>query len=128
MSQITPSSQYVRTEHDPFWRQRLFNLSQATNAGIDFGVSTQTSIKPSDPLIFYQGNMAGQWRNVTSPVAPDTEFAIAHDLGRIPSWYWYNISKAGILYQLPNTGTAWTTTNIYLKCNVASAVIRLFVG
>jgi hypothetical protein len=120
MSQITPSSQFERSEVGPFNRQRVFNLSQAVNGGIDFGVSTQTS--PSQ----YSGNMNGQWANVTTPGA-NVEFAVPHNLGRIPSFYFFISDVACDLYQLPNTGTAWTAINIYLKCNVAGANVRVFI-
>lgn len=63
----------------------------------------------------------------TSPVGPNTEFAVAHNLKRIPIAYLVGwLSKAAKLYQGPNTGTAWTAAtaaaqgNIFIKCDVAS--------
>lgn len=120
MSQVTPSNQIPGLEHG-FWdKQRQFNKTQALNAGIDFGLSTQTNLRT------YTGNMGGQWRNVVTPGA-NVEFAIPHDLGRVPSFYLYNLEKNGVVYQLPDTGTAWTTTNIYVKCSVATSKLRIFI-
>lgn len=124
MSQSTPVNQIVHTESPQSLLNRVFGLFQQVNGGIDFGTSTQIGSTTGNQ---YTGNMNGQWRNVTAPVAPNTEFAIPHTLGRIPSFYLYNIDRAGILYQLPPTGTPWTNTNIYVKCNVASAVLRVFI-
>jgi tetrahydromethanopterin S-methyltransferase subunit E len=64
--------------------------------------------------------------NATTPASPHTEFTVTHTLGRIPAsavvaW----ISIAGIIYQGPTTGTAWTMTTVSLKCTVASATVQL---
>lgn len=101
---------------------RLYGYGQALNGGIDFGQSTETSI----PL--YSGNMKGIWANVTAPATPNTEFAITHNLGYVPSHYpIVNADRACKVYQLPNTGTAWTNTQIFVKCDTASAVLRVFI-
>jgi hypothetical protein len=122
--QIVPSSQIVKTEQGPLHLQRVFNLAQAVNS-LDFGDSTQTSLVPGANQ--YTGNVNGQWANVTAPGAANAEFAIPHSLGRIPSFYFFIADRACNLYQLPNTGTAWTQTNIYVKCSVANAVLRVFI-
>lgn len=121
MGQITPSHQINGLEHS-FWdKQRQFNKTQAINSGIDFGLSTETNITT------YTGNMGGQWRNVTTPAGANTEFAIPHDLGRVPSHYHYIMEKDGNIYQLPDTGTAWTTTQIFVKCSASSSKLRIFI-
>lgn len=121
MSLVTPVNQVVGTESRQSVLNRVFGLFQSHNGGIDLGVSTQTN--PNN----YTGNINGQWVNVTAPVTPNTEFALPHTLMHIPSFYWFISDRACILYQLPNTGTAWTTTNVYVKCSVASAVLRVFL-
>jgi hypothetical protein len=56
----------------------------------------------------------------------DTEFAVAHTLGIIPSGFaTKNSDKAGINYD--SGGTAWTDTNIYLKNNVANCAVTIRV-
>ena len=121
---ITPINQIPGTESPQSLLNRVFGIFQTLDGGVDFGASDQTNTGPANE---YTGNMNGQWANVTAPVAPNTEFAIPHTLQRIPSFYLYNIDRAGILYQLPQTGTPWTEQNIFVKCSVASAVLRVFI-
>jgi choice-of-anchor A domain-containing protein len=124
MSQISRPTQFHGLESNFLGLTRTYNIAKAVNGGIDFGDSTQTNAGPGTA---YSGNMNGQWANVTAPGAANTQFSIAHNLNRIPSFYFYIADRSCNLYQLPNTGTAWTTTNIFLKCDVASAVLRVFI-
>lgn len=124
MSQINRTPQFNGIETTYFGLQREYNVAKAVNGGIDFGDSSQTALGPGTA---YSGNMNGQWANVTAPVAANTEFAVPHNLNRIPSMYFWISDRAAKLYQLPNTGTAWTASNIYLKCDTASSVLRIFV-
>jgi hypothetical protein len=121
MSQATPVNQYVRTESPQSFLNRVFGLFGVVNGAIDIGVSTQTN--PTN----YTGNLSGQWVNVTAPGSANTEFSLTHSLGRIPSFYWFIADRSCNLYQLPNTGTAWTSTKVYVKCDTASAVLRVFI-
>jgi hypothetical protein len=74
------------------------------------------------------GNVEGEWQEFTSHAGADTEFAVAHGLISVPLGYLVvSQDKAGTLYQMHDTGTAWTTTNIYLKCNVASVRFLIFL-
>lgn len=73
-------------------------------------------------------NMAGEFQQFTTSGTPNAENTIAHTIGAIPVGYiivWQD--KAGTLYQGPTTGTAWTSTNIYLKCSVASVTFSVFL-
>jgi hypothetical protein len=125
MSQTNRTSQFVGLESNNFLGlARTYNIAKIVNGGIDFGSSTQLAQGPGSA---YTGNMNGQWVNVTAPSSANTEFAIPHNLNRIPSFYFYNSNVAAIVYELPNTGTAWTTSNIYVKCNTASAILRMFI-
>jgi len=55
----------------------------------------------------------------------DSENTVAHTLKRVPTGFLIiKINKAGIVY---DSGTSWTTTNIYVKCNVANCAITLLV-
>jgi hypothetical protein len=71
------------------------------------------------------GNFNGQWITFTSSGTPDAENTIAHKLDRKPTGYLVGQrDKAGVLY---NGTTAWTSTNIYLKCDVATVAFRIMV-
>lgn len=125
MGLVNKPPQYVGLESPTFQGLiRNYNVAKVVSGGIDFGASNQTAQGPGTA---YSGNMNGQWANVQSPGSANTEFAIPHNLNRIPSFYFYNSDIATTLYQLPNTGTAWTTTNIYVKSTAASANLRVFI-
>ena len=120
MGQVTPINQIVRTESHQTTLNRIFGLAQTVNGGLDFGQSSQT---PST----YTGNMSGVWATAIAPGA-NVEFAVPHNLGRIPNGYlifWSSV--AAILYQGPTTGTAWTTSNIYVKSSVNAAQFGIFI-
>lgn len=73
-------------------------------------------------------NVSGQFQQFTTSATPDAENTIGHTVGSIPIGcivLWQD--KAGSLYQGPTTGTAWTSTNVYLKCNVASVTFLVFL-
>ncbi len=70
------------------------------------------------------GNFDGQWIQFTSGLA-DAENTVAHQLNRVPTGYLVaQRNKAGVLY---NGATAWDVSNIYLKCDVATTIFRIFV-
>lgn len=73
-------------------------------------------------------NVSGQFQQFTTSGTPDAENTIAHTVGSIPLGclvLWQD--KAGSLYQGPSTGTAWTSTEIYLKCSVATVTFLVFL-
>ena len=66
-----------------------------------------------------------QFAEVTTDATPNTEFEIEHGLGFIPVGFIVTqTDKAASVY---NGATAWDTEKIYLKCNVASAAIRILI-
>jgi len=70
-------------------------------------------------------NLNAQAVTYTTNGSPDTEDAVAHALKRVPSGFFLmNTDKAVNLY---DSGTAWTTTNIYLKASVASATVKVLI-
>ena len=55
----------------------------------------------------------------------NSENEIAHTLKRVPTGYLVlKVNAAGIVY---DSGTAWTDTKIYLKCNAANCAITILV-
>jgi hypothetical protein len=73
----------------------------------------------------FTDNFDAQIQTLTTNGSADTEDAIAHTLKRVPTGFLIlNRDKAGVVY---DSGTAWTTTTIYLKCNMASVAITVMV-
>lgn len=73
-------------------------------------------------------NLEGEWQVFTSHATPDTEFTVAHTLGAIPEGRIIVFQdKAGHLYQNKTTGTNWTSTDVYFKCDVASVEFGVFL-
>lgn len=89
------------------------NLSQAFNGQIGFGDGTNVD------------NINGSWINVIAPAAPNTDFTVNHNLGRIPSGYW--IMQKDRACDIYTGGVAATSTQLTLRATVASAVLRLFI-
>lgn len=76
----------------------------------------------------FADNFNAQILSHTSNAVADTEDTIAHTLQRVPVGYLvFYQDKAGQLYQGPSTGTAWTSSNFYLKCTVASVTFQIIV-
>jgi len=70
-------------------------------------------------------NISGQFQVFTSSATPDAENTISHNLGAAPIGYMViNKDKAAHLY---DSGTAWTSTNIYLKSDVATTEFKIFL-
>lgn len=97
---------------------RIFDLS---NSGISFGPTVNLS--PGE-------NMFGQWATVADTGTADTEFAVPHtfssqSIGIVPGNYFVTYTnKKGVVY---DSGTPWTTSNIYLKCSAANARLNIFL-
>ncbi len=73
-------------------------------------------------------NISGEFLSFTSDVSVDTEFSVSHSLGVIPIGYLIMYQdKAGSMYQAPTTGTNWTDSTIYLKCDVSSVTFSIFL-
>ncbi len=70
-------------------------------------------------------NMAGEFQVYTSNGSADTEDTVAHGLGAVPIGYIViKQDKGSIVY---DSGTAWTSTNIYLKQTGTSVATSLFL-
>jgi hypothetical protein len=70
-------------------------------------------------------NVAGEFQVIADTGNADTEITLAHTIGAVPIGYIViKIDKAGIIY---DSGTTWTSSNIYLKCDVANCAVSLFL-
>lgn len=70
-------------------------------------------------------NMFGVWITYTTNAVANTEDAVTHNLGVVPVGYLvFSQDKAGSLYK---SGSAWTTSQIFLKCSAASTTVLIFI-
>lgn len=73
-----------------------------------------------------RGNIDEQFIDYLTPSTPDTEFVLPHGLGRTPIGVQVaQIDQAGIVYA--SSQGSWDEHVLYLKCNVASANVKLQV-
>lgn len=90
----------------------LGNWAQVLMAILDKGISLPD-------------NMDAAVVSYTSNVLANTEDTVPHSLGKIPTYFIVgDIDKGGVVYR---GGTTFTSTNIYTKCTVASAAIKLIL-
>lgn len=96
--------------------------SVAQNTGDLGALQTQVNALQQSPFI------TGVFVSGTSPGTANTEFSITHNLGRIPQGYFVGgVNPPGILYQLAATGTAWTTTQIFVKATIVSMSFEVYI-
>lgn len=70
-------------------------------------------------------NINGVWVSGTTPGTPSTPFSVVHTLGRVPVGFDVKrINAAGSIY---DSGTPWTSTEIFIESNVGSATFSLFI-
>lgn len=61
----------------------------------------------------------------TSNGTANTEDAVSHSLGKIPTGFIvYSLDKAAVVY---TSGTAWTSTTIYLKTSVLTTAVKIII-
>ena len=59
----------------------------------------------------------------TTPGVANTEFAVAHSLGRVPiTLAGWDTDNGGVIYR---STTAWTSTTAYFKCTSTSAAYNM---
>lgn len=87
--------------------------ARVINGGIGFGDGIDSD------------NINGVWYSGVTPATPDTEFDVLHNLGRVPvGWLLVYEDAAASIY---DSGTPWSSTEMFLKCNVASVAVKLFI-
>lgn len=73
----------------------------------------------------FEENIRCKIIDVSDSGAANADIVIAHTMGRIPKYYFWNIDRAGIVYDQNKAG--WTSTSMTLRCSVANAVLKLVV-
>ena len=100
----TPFEESLEKELLSAWNE----LSQLLNGGLKF----------SD-------NFNSQVIEISDTGSANAENTVAHTLKRVPTGFIVTyIDKAGVVY---DSGTAWTNSNIYLKCDVANCNVKVLV-
>ncbi len=70
-------------------------------------------------------NISGEFQVLTTSATPNAENTIAHTVGSVPVGYLVmKRDKAAHVYL---GTTAWTDTNVYLKSDVASVAVTIFL-
>jgi hypothetical protein len=70
------------------------------------------------------GNIDNRHVIINVVVASNTEFAVTHNLNRVPTGF--HVVRTGLPgLSLYDSGTAWTPTQIFLKSNTANPVAVL---
>lgn len=114
--QTSMSSRENVRELDKFINKDLRNLFLLAQGRIRFGTGTDGDRGE---------NISGEWQVVSDTGVADTEFAVSHNLGAVPIGYLVmKISNGGVIY---DSGTAWTSSVIYLKSSAANSAVTLFL-
>jgi len=96
--------------------QDLGNVFEALKGRIRFGTGTSGDRGE---------NISGEFLDITTNATPDTEDAFSHTLGSVPIGYIViGRDKAGVIY---DGTTAWTSTSIYLRSDVATVAAKVFL-
>ena len=97
--------------------QMLQNHALILNGNVSFGQTTTNN---------EQGQNINGWKATgTTPGSANTEFAVPHGLGRIPiGFLTLALGANATIYK---STTAWTASNIYLKCSGSAVSYTIFV-
>jgi hypothetical protein len=91
------------------WEQ----TARIINGGLSFGAGTN------------KDNIDGAWIAVTTPAGANTDFAVTHNLGRIPVGYIVMTKSAACDIYTGSVGG--TTTQLTLRGTVNGVTVTLFV-
>ena len=70
-------------------------------------------------------NFDAVWVAYVSNGTANTEDTVAHNLGRIPVGFFTGMpDKAAVVY---DSGTTWTTSNLFLKADAVTVTVNLLV-
>lgn len=73
----------------------------------------------------FEENFRAKRVDVADSGAANTDITVAHNLGRVPAYYLWNIDRNGVVYDQNKAG--WTTTTMTLRCSAANAIVTLVV-
>jgi len=107
-TQLFPATTGIKDPSTKAWAEKLITFLDdifRKVAGIPFNQSQSLSVSDT-------GNA-------------DTEFSVTHHLGRVPAGFL--LTKSDAACAVYDSGTTWTNSLIYLKCNAANAAIEITV-
>lgn len=101
-------------------------VQEAVNGGITFGVpSTQLINGTNQTVPQHCENIDGVLVVVNDTGLANTEFAVIHNLNRIPQLL--DVKRINANSIIFDSGTPWTTTKIFLKCPGAHLKVTLHI-
>lgn len=112
---------------DPVSSSRLFQVAYRalrsiiikTNGLLSLGTGVDRS---------WSGDINGQYLDVVFDPVAGTQTRIEHGLGRIPVFFFANgYSTTADVYAGTADRASWNSTEIFLKCNIAGATIKLLI-
>lgn len=120
-SQIWPSTGNLQPPpeiQDPYIKQQFVNIKEWADKLQE--MLDNTFRKVAD-IPFNQS----EGLTVADTGTHDVEFSITHHLGRTPNGF--IVTKTDKACSVYDSGTAWTTDTLYLKCDVNSVSLELHV-
>lgn len=75
--------------------------------------------------IRFEENLENGFITIADTGGADSEITVSHTLKRIPVGFL--VINKDKYCDVRTSGTAWTTTDIYIKCSVANCNIKLFL-
>ncbi len=112
MKLTRPQTFHLKDPNHKRWIEDLFKLHLRN---ISFG----TEVNGDDQ------NIDGTMIEIVNTGILNTEFAVTHNLGRVPL-YWDTkyINSNAVIYA---SSTPWSETQAFFKCSINNAHIRLFI-
>lgn len=70
-------------------------------------------------------NIDGNFGSIADTGPADTQFSVTHNLNRVPIGF--HVIRQNLAGSFYDSGTTWTTTEIFLKCSVAHVTATFFI-
>lgn len=97
-------------------RKALDDIYTLSRGNISYGTGINNDVEQ---------NISGAWVAATTPVTPDTDFTVTHNLNRVPVGFHLVFKNASC--DVYNGSIAATEVQMTFKANVASVNIKLFI-
>ncbi|KKL13084.1 hypothetical protein LCGC14_2529300 [marine sediment metagenome] len=118
-TQLFPSTGRLKPSdeiQDPYIKQQFTNVKEWADKLQQF---LDTTFRKVAKIPFNQSESL----TVADTGNVNTEFSITHHLGRVPNGF--IITKSDKACNVYDSGTTWTTSLVYLKCDIANTALSL---